>query len=427
MFDLDKWQEIFTTIRQNKLRTFLTGFSVGWGIFMLILLLGSGKGLENGITLQFGQDAINSIRIWTRETSIPYQGLKEGRRIQMENDDYGDIKDNIEGVEFITGRFYIPGQVIINRGSEYGTFNIRAVHPDHKHLEKSTIIEGRYLNPTDLSEYRKVCVIGRRVKTGLWDRKSPIGDMLEVNGIAFKVVGVFEESKADQREEEVIYLPITTAQRTFNGKNRINQMLLTIGDLSVEESIALGEDIRTYMSQKHRFDPRDRKAMRVDNQLEEFQEIKSILFGISIFVWFIASGTLIAGMIGVSNIMIIVVKERTKEIGIRKALGATPRSIISLIMQESVFITVLAGFSGLLGGMLLLEFYNSGLWLDIAQQFDMMTDVDMEEMGIFHHPEVDLGIAIQAMTFLVLAGTIAGWVPARRAASIKPIEALRDE
>ena len=427
MLDLDKWQEIFTTIRQNKLRTVLTGFSVGWGIFMLILLLGAGNGLHNGVRLEFSGDATNSLRIYTGATRLPYKGMKPGRRIRLTNEDYEDIKKNVPGVEYITARYWLPGQMVISYEQKYGDYSVRSVHPDHKFLENSIVAEGRYLNPNDLAEYRKVAVIGMRVKEEMFGQESPIGKMINLNNISFKIVGVFREAGRDGEEEAVIYIPISTAQRTFNGQNRIDQILLTVGDASVEESQEMADQIRLRLANKHIFDPDDRNAMRIFNIAERFEEFQDMMTGIKIFIWFIASGTLLAGVIGVSNIMIIVVKERTKEIGIRKALGATPRSIISLIMQESIFITTLAGYLGMLAGIGLLAFFNSGLWLDFFHSIDMMKDVSLDNMDIFYNPDVDLKIALQATVFLIVSGAFAGLLPARKAASVNPIEALRDE
>jgi len=427
MFDLDKWQEIFTTIRENKLRTFLTGFCVGWGIFMLIILLGSGKGLENGVELEMQGDAMNSLRIFPGVTQKPHAGLQPGRRIMLTNEDYEEIKKAVAGVDHITGRFYLGGSQVVNYKDKYGSYPIRAVHPDHKILENSVMAEGRFINDADLKNHRKVTAIGMKAKEGLFGDANALGKSIEVNGIAFKVVGVFVESGRDGEEEEVVYLPISTAQRTFNGKGRIHQLLLTMGEVSVEESLQIEQQIHKKLAKKHRFSEDDRGALRISNLVESYQEFKSVMTAIRVFIWFIASGTLLAGIIGVSNIMIIVVKERTKEIGVRKALGATPSTVVSLIMQESVLVTALAGYIGLLCGVVLLEVFSSGVWLEFLHSLGMMQDVSMDNMGIFYNPEVDLSVAIQATVFLILAGALAGWVPARRAAKIRPIEALRHE
>ncbi|MEL7532178.1 MAG: ABC transporter permease [Bacteroidota bacterium] len=428
MFDLDKWQEIFETIRRNRLRTLLTGFSVGWGIFMLVLLLGAGKGLENGITREIASDAINSIFIFPGRTAEAYQGYKAGRRIRFTNDDYELIKNGIPEVEYISSRFYIPGTTVISYQNNFGSFSIRCVHPGHQQVENTKMDMGRYLTDRDLADYRKVAVIGRRVRDALFGEGSdPIGKDIKINNFAFTVVGVSKESLADAGEEEVIYLPITTAQRIFNGKNEINRIIFTMGDATLNESKDIARRVRQLFAERHHFNPKDRQALWVRNNIENYQEFKDVMMGMRIFVWFIAIGTLMAGIIGVGNIMLIVVKERTKEIGIRKALGATPNSIIGLILQESVFITTISGYLGILLGIGTLEFYNSGIWLEFLQDFNLMQGVDLDAIGIFHHPEIDLGVAFRAMTLLVVAGAFAGWMPSYRAAKIRPIVALREE
>ncbi len=428
MFDLDKWQEIFETIRRNRLRTILTGFSVGWGIFMLVLLLGAGKGLENGVTREIASDAINSIFVFPGRTAEAYQGYKAGRRIRFTNEDFELLKREIPEVEHISSRFYIPGAAIISYKNNFGDFSVRSVHPGHQFVESTQIEQGRYITDRDLKEYRKVAVIGRRVRDALFGEGSnPIGKDIKINNFAFTVIGVSKESIADAGEEEIIYLPISTAQRTFNGRNDINRIIFTIGDATLDESKDIARRVRRLFAKRHHFDPNDRQAVWIRNRLENFQEFQNVMIGIRIFVWFIALGTLMAGIIGVGNIMLIVVKERTKEIGIRKALGATPNSIIGLILQESVFITTISGYLGILLGIGTLELYNSGLWLEFFQQFNMMQGVDLDSMDIFYHPEIDLGVAFRAMLLLVFAGALAGLVPSYRAAKIRPIIALREE
>ncbi|MFK7926333.1 MAG: ABC transporter permease [Bacteroidia bacterium] len=428
MFDLDKWQEIFETIRRNRLRTILTGFSVGWGIFMLVLLLGAGKGLENGITREMSADAINSIFIFPGRTAEAYQGYKAGRRIRFTNDDYELVKREIPEVEYISSRFYISSTTITSYQSNFGSFSIRCVHPGHQQVENTTMDKGRYLTDRDLKEHRKVAVIGRRVRDALFgEGVDPIGKEIKISNFAFTVVGVSKESVADAGEEEVIYLPITSAQRIFNGKNEINRIIFTMGDATLHESKDIARRVRRLFAERHHFDPKDRQAVWIRNNIEQYQEFINVMIGMRIFVWFIAIGTLMAGIIGVGNIMLIVVKERTKEIGIRKALGATPNSIIGLILQESVFITTISGYLGILLGIGTLELYNSGLWLEFFQRFNMLQGVDLDAIEIFHHPEIDLAVAFRAMILLVTAGAFAGLIPAYRAAKIRPIVALREE
>lgn len=410
MFDLDTWQEIFETLSRNKLRTLLTGFAVAWGIFILVILLGSGTGLAHGIEYQFRDDAINSIWVNGGTTSVPFAGLQPGRSVQLTNQDFDAVAREVPGVEHITGRFMIPGASTVRYGSEYGNFTLRAVHPAHRYLEKTTIIDGRYLNDLDIREHRKVAVIGLLVEQALFKGAPGIGREIEINGIAFKVVGVFDDEGSEQ-EREMIHLPLSTAQRTFNGQNRIRQILFTTGEADLAASQRMAESTRQLLAETHDFDPEDRRALFINNNVENFQRFVGLMTGIRAFIWVVGIGTLLAGVVGVSNIMLIAVKERTREIGIRKAIGATPGSIVALVLQESVLITACAGYLGLVLGIGVLEVVSR-----------LMPKADF-----FRNPEVDLQVAISATVLLVVAGAIAGFFPARAAAAIRPIEALRDE
>lgn len=410
MLDLDSWQEILDTIRKNKLRTVLTGFSVAWGIFMLIVLLGSGNGLGHGIEYQFRDDALNTVWISSGQTSVPYKGLQPGRTIQFRNGDYAEIRRTIDGVEHMTGRFWIRGNLTIRHGKETGNFDVRCVHPGHQYVEKTIVVRGRYLNDLDLREFRKVAVIGSLVERDLFRERDSIGESIEVNGIAFKVVGVFED-EGGENEMQKIYLPISTAQRTFAGGDAIGQMMFTTGEATLDEGNRMADEVRSLLSTRHTIAPDDRRALFVRNNYEAFVRFLGVMNGIRLFVWVIGIGTILAGVVGVSNIMLIAVRERTREIGIRKALGATPRSIVALVLQESIFITGIAGYFGLVLGVFVLEAASKGI-----------TGAEM-----FRNPEVDLGIAVAATVLLVVAGAVAGFIPARRAAAIRPIEALRDE
>ncbi|MEM6793693.1 MAG: ABC transporter permease [Acidobacteriota bacterium] len=409
MFDLDKWQEIFETLRHHKLRTALTGFSVAWGILMLIVLLGSGQGLERGIEHSFRDDAVNSIWVTAGETSLPFRGLQPGREIQLTNADYDDLRTSLEGVEHITSRFLIGrGSTLAYRGKT-GAFPMRSVHPDHRHLENTAVVSGRFINEIDVREQRKVVVIGRVVADELFGERPPVGEQLLVNGIVFKVVGVFEDS-GDDGEMEIFYLPISTAQRIFGGTDRVAQVMMTTGQLDLETTQGMADEILERFAERHRFALEDTRALEVSNLNQEFQRILSLIEGIRFFVWVIGIGTLLSGVVGVSNIMMIAVQERTKEIGIRKALGATPRDVVSLIVQESVVLTAVSGYVGLLLGVGILELMASA-----------------PEAEMFRQPGVDIQVALYALVLLMVAGALAGFVPAQRAARIRPIEALRDE
>lgn len=410
MFDLDKWQEILDTIRANKLRTLLTGFSVAWGIFMLIILLGSGNGLANGVEYQFRDDAINSIWLFGGQTSLPARGLAPGRPIRFTAEDFSAVRDGVGGVEHITARYYPQGSLTVSYGSEYGTYDIRSVHPDHQYLEKTIVKTGRFLNQVDLEERRKVAAIGQKVEQGLFKGRSAIGEYLKINGIPFKVVGTFEDAGSES-ENEKIYLPISTAERVFAGDRRYRNIMFTVGDATLEESQAIARETHDLLAQRMRFAPEDERALFVRNNVEEFQRFVSLMGGIRAFIWVIGIGTILAGVVGVSNIMMIVVQERTREIGVRKALGATPWSIVSLVLQESIFITSIAGYIGLVLGVVVLELVADNL---PASDF-------------FVNPNVDLKLAVVATVLLVASGAVAGFFPARKASAIRPVEALRDE
>lgn len=411
MFDLDKWQEIFHTIRKNKLRTFLTGFSVAWGIFMLMILLGSGNGLENGVKSEFQGDAVNRIWVTQGQTTLPYKGMKPGRRIQFTNEDYESAKNTVDGIEYISGRFNIFRNTTISYQNEYGTFDIVCCHPDYGFVENVELTDGRFLNDIDIKDFRKSTAIGRIVKEALFKDEPAVGKYIKVSGVPFKVVGVFSDI-GGERDERRVYLPVSTAQVVFNRGNRISNFNMTSQQGTVKESRRMVDQVRKDLSARHNFDPEDLRAVHIYNNVEQYKQFLDLFAAIRLFIWIIGTGTIIAGIVGVSNIMMIVVKERTKEIGVRKALGATPFSIISLILQESVLITAFAGYVGLVLGVGLMEL--------ISPMFE-------NSDNFFKNPGVDLRVAISATILLVVSGAIAGFIPARKAASIKPIEALRDE
>jgi putative ABC transport system permease protein len=410
MFDLDKWQEIYSTISKNKLRTFLTGFSVAWGIFMLIVLLGSGYGLENGVRKEFEGDAENTLWINQGVTSVAYKGYKPGRSVRFTNDDYDQTK-KIDDVEHISGRFTIWENNTLSYKNEYGSFDIFCTHPGYGKVENLTPIQGRFLNEMDVEDFRKVTSIGKLVDEALFKGEDPLGKYIKVAGIPFKVVGVFDDPGGD-RDLSRIYIPISTAQMVYNRGTRLGTMSMTVGDASVARSNEMVEEIRAQLAQRHHFDPSDQRAVFIWNNVENYVKFMTLFANIRLFIWVIGIGTIIAGIVGVSNIMMIVVKERTKEIGIRKSMGATPGSIVALILQESILITAFAGYIGLIAGVGLLELVAMNLPPDA---------------GYFANPEVNINVALGATSILILAGTLAGFVPARKASSVKPVIALRDE
>ncbi len=413
MFDIDKWEEIFSTIKKNKLRTFLTGFSVAWGIFMLIVLLGAGKGLENGIHSNFDADAANSIWIFPGQTSKPFNGVQPGKYVRLTNEDYERLKHENKKIERISGRYNIRGNDLISYKDEYGTFGINTVHPDMEVIENSFQIEGRFINKIDIEKLRKVAVIGDLVEKALCKNgKSPIGEYIKIRGVPFKVVGIYSENSNSDAERRRVYVPISTAQMVFSGGNSVNNIALTVKDMTAEESEQFEKKLKASFAANHNFDKEDDRAIFIQNNQENIKEFRNAFQGIRLFIWIIGIGTIIAGIVGVSNIMIIVVKERTKEIGIRKAIGATPWSVVSSVLQESILITSFAGYIGLVLGVAVMEI--------IAKNIP-------EDSMMFKNPDIDISVAISATILLVISGSFAGYIPARRAAKIKPVVALRDE
>lgn len=422
MFDIDKWQEILSTIKKNKLRTVLTGFAVAWGIFMLMVLLGAGNGLSNGVGSNFQGNAINAMWIWSRETSMPYEGFQSGRSIQMKMSDLEAIGE-MDNVDKISAQYWIGDRTYAFE-NEYGSYNTQACHPDYQIVENYQVTAGRFLNDIDMQYGRKVMVIGTDIKEALFNNIDPVGKILRVGNVPFKIIGVYSEFDPREGTRQGL-IPITTAQKLFNSGERIHNIALTTHDISKKESIQVEKDIRNLLAENHKFNPEDERAVGIYNSLEDYVETMSIFSAINMFVWLIGIGTLIAGIVGVSNIMLIVVKERTKEIGIRKALGATPASIVGLVLLESILITALAGYIGMFFGISLMEGVN--FLMEQQAQTNVASNGDQGEIRMFMNPTVDLRIAISAMMLLISAGALAGYIPARRAASVKPIEALHDE
>jgi len=417
MFDRDKWQEIFSTISKNKTRTVLTGFSVATGIFMLIFLLGAGRGLRNGMTSVFAQDATNSMQIYGGRTTKAYKGTPEGKRIQMVNDDYLDLRRSIEKLDVISAMSYIPGAETISYKNNFGNFNVSPVHDTYKKIKNFEILDGRFLNQKDIKENRKVVAIQDVVKEVLFPKETAINKMITINKIKFKVIGVFNQPSFDDNSRE-IYIPITVAQKIFNNNDHLRRISFTLEDLSVEESKSVEQFVTYQMAKRHGFSREDKNALWIQNNIENSQTFAGLFTAIEMFVWIIGIFTIALGVIGVFNIMMIVVKERTKEIGVRKAIGASPSSVVSLILMESIFITAVSGYFGLIAGVGLLE---------VITKFDLIYKIYPPAAIYFLNPQVDLGIAIGATLVLVVTGALAGFFPARKAARIRPIEALRDE
>ncbi|RMG80235.1 MAG: ABC transporter permease [Bacteroidetes bacterium] len=413
MFDIEKWQEIFSSIRSNKLRTFLTGFSVAWGIFMLMILLGSGKGLENGFRKEFEEEATNGIWIRPGQTSIAYKGIQPGRHLEFTLEDYELLKRELEHyIDVISAEYYIFGWggSAVNYKNLQGQYSLRGIFPEHRLIEFTEATEGRFLNRLDIENREKVCIIGSSVKEEMFKDENPVGKYVKIAGVPFKIVGVFKE-ELGQNERGKVYVPLTTAQRVYSGHNKIDEIALVTKSFSVEESQKIVNKIKELLAKKHQFALEDPRAVHIYNNLEQYETFTTIFGGINAFIWLIGIGTLIAGVIGVGNIMMVIVKERTKEIGIRKAIGATPASIVALIIQEAIVITTFFGYVGLVLGINLMELVSK----------------TVPPNQIFTNPDLDFNTALTATIILIVAGTLAGISPAYQAAKLKPIEALRDE
>lgn len=409
MFDLDGWQEIFQSIGKNKLRTVLSGLTITFAIMLFTILLGMGNGLKNTFSSFFSRDAENAIFIMPNNTTKAYRGYQSGRRIEFKNKDIDYILEKYEGnIEHIIRRN--ERQVDITYKNKKSNYSLVAVDPEIQFLERSIPYEGRFINQSDLNKKSKVIVIGRMTKKDIFPNGvSAVGKYVNVGGLAYKVVGVFTDPGGDN-EERLNYIPITTSQGLYGNNDKVDQInILYNSNLSTSQAISFGNNL--VQDLKDRFDiaPRDQRAIRLINRAEVVQGTKQTSGALDMIVIIISIGTLIAGIVGISNIMIYIVKERTKELGIRKAIGATPNSIIKMIMFESMFITSIAGYLGMIIGIGILSYAAPGL-----------------EKYFIQDPKVDTGIVIFATVLLVISGIIAGYVPARRAAKIKPIVALND-
>lgn len=419
MFDLDSIREIFSTIRKNKLRTALTGFAVAWGIFMLIILLASGNGLKNGVTSNFSSRAKNAIRLRPGWTSMPYQGMPTDRRIRFDERDYELIKNKIPELQYLSAR--VSQTATISYGEEYGSWSMDGVSQDAAYINNLQIKsgDGRFLNTIDINSRRKVIVISPEMKRVLFKDEDPLGKYITASNIAFQVIGVYDDSDV-MMSTPPAYIPFTTAQMLYNRGWGFRQLDFTVVGLNtLEENRAFVERIREMMGKLHHFDPADRTALRVWNMAEDVAETNKIFTAIEIFIWLIGLASLMAGIVGVGNIMLITVKERTREIGIRKAIGATPWSVLKLIIFESVLTTTAAGYIGMFFGILLTE--------TISSMIAVSPKASMSEPSVFKDPTVDLTTVIIATLIMVIAGVIAGLIPALKATRVRPIEAMRAE
>ena len=416
MFDRDNWQEIFATIRKNRLRTFLTCLGVGWGIFMLVIMLGAGNGLRNGIMQDFNGTATNSFFMWPQKTNKAYKGMQPGRRYNFNNADAIALSQ-LKELAIVSPQNQLGGHdqgSNVIRGLKTGNFEVGGVYPNISDIEYINMTSGRFLNDNDIREKRKVCVIGSRVKEVLFAKgEDPLGKYIRISGVYFKVIGCSTPtSNGDRAREESqrVMIPFTTFQNAFNYGDVVGWFAICAHpQITAEEAEKKAISI---IKERHKVAPDDDLAVGHWNMGVQYKRVSGLFVGINALVWFVGIGTLIAGVIGISNIMLIIVKERTREIGVKRALGAVPASVISQIILESVFLTIIAGYVGMLLGLVLLEGLNSALG---------------EGGEMFRNPTVDLSVILQALSVLIISGAIAGFIPAIRAVSIHPVEALRAE
>lgn len=422
MFEIDRWKEIISALKKNRMRSFLTAFGVFWGIFMLIIMAGAGKGLENGITQGVGQIATNSFFMWTNRTSEPYKGLRRGRFWNFENEDVEFIRNHVKEADIVSPRLFAGGGGGNNtvRDDRAASFYIKGDYPEWNNIDPADVIKGRWLNNVDILQRRKVCVVGEKVIESLfYKNEEPIGEYIRVNGVYYQIVGVIKpvsNINMNGRSEESIFMPFSTMQVAYNYGNQVHVMGITA---KPGYSAAEVEDkVIALLKERHKIAPTDVQAVAHINLEKQFKQFSSLFTGIQILTWIVGIGTLLAGVIGVSNIMLVIIKERTQEIGVMRAIGATPRKVIGQIILESVFLTTLAGYIGLFLGILLLEGFNYVL--------EMAAASGSSEVFI-KNPEINLNVAIACLLVLIVSGAIAGYIPARKAVSIKPIDALRAE
>jgi putative ABC transport system permease protein len=416
LFDLDTWQEIWASLRKNRLRALLTASGVFWGLFMLILMLGLGKGLERGAKTNLADLAPRAIYVWSQRTGMPYRGLQPGRHLRFENDDIARVAA-VPGVEHVAGRLRLGNwrdTARVTYEGRTGAVNVFGDMPSYLKIEPLTLLGGRFLNEPDMKEARKVAVIGRQAMALLFEDQDPLGKWIEVNGVHLRIVGMLRSQKGGEdgdRVDNSVFMPFSTFQQAFNQPNRVGWF--SIGVRPDADSTAVEAQVRRVLMERHRVNPKDDQALGSFDAAMQFDKIQGLFRGIRGFVWFVGTLTLLAGALGVSNILLISVKERTREIGVRKALGATPGSIVRLIVQEAMVLTLLAGYLGLVAGVGVLEAVSRYL--------------ETLEGAPLSGPEVDLNAALVAVGVLAVAGAVASIVPARHAAGVAPVEALRAE
>ncbi len=418
IFDRDSWREIQQTLTENWFWSMVTGFGVFWGILLIIILMGAGNGLQKGISKTFDMGVTNSVFLWGGRTAKPYKGLSANRRIQLNNSDVEAIMQQVDGIDVIAPRNQLGGYGSNNnivRGLQTGSFTVYGDYPEHIEIKPVDFLFGRMINELDIQQRRKVAVIGDRVLATLFTpEENPIGEMIQVNGINFTVVGVFSPKGMggdSQEDSESIKIPFSTFQQAFNYGERVGWLAFSAQNHI--SSAAVEKDVRKLIMERHKVHPDDRRALGGYNAEKEFRKMQSLFSGISLLCLFIGLMSLIAGCVGVSNIMLILVKERTREIGVRRALGATPSQILSQLVMESIVLTLISGTLGFILGIWLLEYMGAAMAGDPE--------------AMIQNPEVELGVIIQAFIILVVSGALAGLIPAIQALKVKPVDALRYE
>lgn len=419
LFSRDRWTEILEVLTSNWFRTVLTAFGVFWGIFILILLLAAGKGFENGIRADFGDMATNSMFMWTQTVSKSYQGMAKGRRFSYRLSDVEDIKANVPNLRYVSPRNQLGGFRGANnviRGLKVGAFNVYGDYPEIIKQDPMEITSGRFINYGDIDNKRKVAIIGGGVISSLYDfGEEVIGTYIKIQGVNFMVIGTYKKksNEGDGEEGETeIFIPFTTFGQAFNRGDRVGWMAITATDGNPITEIK--QQIFDIVKKNHKIHPEDLRAVGHFDLYERFSKVENLFMALLVIAYFVGTLVLLSGVIGVSNIMLIVVKERTKEIGIRRALGAKPKDIRGQILTESVFLTIISGMAGIVFGAIVIYAVNYLL--------DMSGPVNM-----FINPSVNLGVVSIALTILIVSGLFAGLIPAQNAIKVKPIDALRTE
>lgn len=419
MLNKDKWSEILEVLSHNWFRTVLTAFGVFWGIFILILLLAAGKGLENGIKQDFGDIATNTMFMWTRTVTKSYQGMSKGRRFNYKLSDVEDIRQNVPNLRFISPRNQLGGFNGANnvvRGIKVGAFDVYGDYPEIINQEPMDIISGRFINYNDIQNKRKVAIIGQGVKRSLYrNEELTVGTYIKIKGVNFMVIGIYKKKTSggdSEEEQKKIYVPFTAFSQAFNMGDRVGWMAITANDGT--PITAIKNSIFDIVKKNHKIHPEDKRAIGFFDLYQQYNRVESLFFALKVIAYFVGTLVLLSGVIGVSNIMLIVVKERTKEIGIRRALGASPGNIRSQILTESVFLTIISGMAGIVFGALLIYLINYAI--EVSGPIDM-----------FLNPSVDLKVISTALTILIASGLLAGLIPAQNAIRLNPVDALRTE